>query len=78
MHGDLANLPAITENKNLKFIHIHIFLLTLSQFRSSNGKEEHFEQKGVVEIIFIGEFSQNFPRHDDDSNSTTSFDMYSP
>ena len=31
-----------------------------------------FLVKGVIEIIFIGKFSQNFPRHKDDSSSTTS------
>ena len=28
-------------------------LLNLSQFRSSNGKEGHFEHKGVIEMIFL-------------------------
>ena len=43
-------------------LHIHIFLLTLSQFRSSNGTEGHFEQKGVIEIIFIREILAKFQK----------------
>lgn len=34
--------------------------------------------KGVIEIIFVVKFSQNFIWHEDDSNSTPPFDIYLP
>ena len=50
IQGDLENLPAISENSNIESIHYHTFLLTLSQFGASNGKEGHFEQKVLLKL----------------------------
>jgi hypothetical protein len=48
------------------------FLLILQQLFVTKVVEKTFLVEGVIEIIFIGKFSQNFPRHEDDSSSTTS------
>ena len=40
IQGDLENPPAISENSNIESIQYHTFLLILSQFRASNGKED--------------------------------------
>ena len=48
------------------------FLLILQQLFVTKVVEKTFLVEGVIEIIFIGKFSQNFPRHEDDSSSTAS------
>ena len=52
--------------------HCHIFLLNLSQFRSSNGKEGHFDKKVLLTLSSIVKFSQNFKVAKIIGNGTTS------
>ncbi len=52
--------------------------LTLQQFQRSQCSERTYLTKGVIEIIFVVKFSQNFIRHEDNNNSTTPFDIYLP
>ena len=53
----------------------HLLLSLPLPFRRTveqSARNGTFLVKGVIEIIFIGKFSQNFPRHEDDDDSTTS------
>ena len=52
-------------------LHFHIFLLNLLQFRSSNGKEGHFDKKVLLKLSSCNK-SRKFERCEDDNNSTTS------
>ena len=49
-----------------------------ANFAAISDTERTYLTKGVIEIIFVVKFSQNFIRHEDDSNSTTPFDIYLP